>query len=89
MDIFKTQRIRQMRTQIWRMRRTWWTWWIHQTRWIWRIWRTWRIQRIRRTQRIWRIRRSPSLFLKRGLLLLLLLRAFSPLTERLTVKISI
>ena len=88
MDIFKTQRIRRMRTQIWRMRRTWWTRWIQQTR---RIWRTWRIQRIPRTQRIWwiwQIRRSPSLFLKHGLLLLLLLLAFSPLTERLTVKIS-
>ena len=40
-----------------------------------------RIRRMRRTWRIWRIRWT-SLFLKRRLLLLLLLVAFSRLTER-------
>ena len=71
--IFKT-RIRRIR-RICRTRRTWR---------IQRIGQIWRIQWI---HRIWRILilsafRSPSLILERGLLLLLLLVAFSCLTEK-------
>ena len=52
--IFKT-RIRRMRTQIQRMRRTWRTRRIQRTRRIWRIQRTrwiWQIRRISRIRRI-------------------------------------